>query len=56
MLPLKAKLPAVLQLVQTDVELQVTQPVIKDEQVAQPDPLGVYPLEQVRQLVVTLHV
>lgn len=55
MFPLRTKLLAVLQLVQTDVELQTRQPV-RDEQELQPEPLGVKPLEQVKQLVVTLQV
>lgn len=38
LLPLRTKLPMVLQLEHTVVEVQVTQPAMRLEQAAQPDP------------------
>lgn len=46
MFPLATKLPALLQLVQTEDELHVVQPVIRLEHAAQVKPLRVYPEEQ----------
>ena len=45
-----------LQLVQTLVAVQRRQPTMRVVHELQPDPLGVYPLEQVKQLLVAAHV
>lgn len=55
-LPLAPKLPAVLQLVHTEVEEQVMHPVIRVVQLPHPVPLGVKPDTQVRQLDFVLQV